>query len=89
MKSKSSPSQRTEMFGSAMARTKAVEAFVVERIVSVRPNLNHRVAPLSYMAVGRPYSLQIQSGGEGVGVSQGQGVRRRFQNIVIEGKGGR
>ena len=40
-----------------MVLTKESDAFVVERIVSVRPNLNHLVAPLSYIAVGLPLSL--------------------------------
>ena len=38
--------------GSHMVLANASAALVVDLIVSVRPYLNHRVAPLSYVAVG-------------------------------------
>ena len=41
----------TVELGLLMNFTKVCEALVVERMVSVRPNLKNLVAPLSYVAV--------------------------------------
>jgi len=53
----------TEALGLLMVFMKASAALVHERMVSVLPSLNHRVAPLSYMAVGWLYSLCVCVGG--------------------------
>ena len=44
-----------------MVFMKVSAALVQERMVSVLPSLNHRVAPLSYMAVGWLYSLSVRA----------------------------
>ena len=49
----------TEALGLLTVFMKASAALVHERMVSVLPSLNHRVAPLSYMAVGWLYSLCV------------------------------
>jgi len=49
----------TEALGLLMVFMKASAALVHERMVSVLPSLNHRFAPLSYMAVGQLYSLCV------------------------------
>ena len=49
----------TEALGLLTVFMKASAALVHERMVSVLPSLNHHVVPLSYMAVGRLYSLCV------------------------------
>ena len=51
----------TEELGSLIVFTKAKAALVVDLMVSVLPSLNHLVPPLSYAAVGFPYSLQTSN----------------------------
>ena len=48
----------TEALGSDMAWTNLRDAAETDRMVSVRPALNRRVDPLSYIPVSFPYSLQ-------------------------------